>query len=270
MSRRPKSALLASLCLFFLLMTPVKAQVVRAALVNPWGSGITNPVGPFWDDLSNNWSAYGSTQLILDRTTFVTAPVTAAALAQTNPDVLVFADSSWNGRIFSPQERTDITNFLASGGKRIVGTYVTFQYLVTDNRWLLPLFGLDPGLTLTLGPNQTQALDVLAPSSAFMNGLPNPIPMSGWTDSQFPSDLSWDPSDLGGTLIAASPNRTNIFHHAQGANHDAVYISFMPEYGGDALARQLVYNAIAQQFYGVTITPLASPSIGTVLPLSLA
>ena len=266
-----RSALLATLLLYVSTPHAVDAQVIRAALVKPWGGGTGGPVGPFWDDIANNWSAYGSMPITLDRGTFVSNTVTAAALAQTNPDVLVFADSTGNNATFSPQEQADIANFLASGGKRVVGTFISFQFGISDNRWLLPLFGLTPALNLLNGPHQGQALDIFAQTSPFMAGLPNPIPMSGYIESQYPDDLTWDPVDFGGNLLAASPNLRSIVHYSQGTNHDAVYISFMPEYGGNVIARQLVYNALAvARPSNLTITPLASPSIGTVLPLSLA
>jgi hypothetical protein len=51
--------------------------------------------------------------------------------------------------------------------------------------------------------------------------------------------------------------------------HEAIFISFMPEYGGDSNMRQLMYNCITAPFPSLpTLTPLAPPSIGTVFPIS--
>jgi hypothetical protein len=96
------------------------------------------------------------------------------------------------------------------------------------------------------------------------------MPVSGYSDAHTPADFSWDPADYVGELIASSQNNRNIVHHYGAQTHDAVYISFMPEYGGNADAVQLIYNCITAALPTLpTLTPLALPQIGTVFPISV-
>jgi hypothetical protein len=248
-----------------------RGQTISAALVRPWGGGIAPPVGAFWNELSTNWSTYGTVPITLNRTTFVSASViTASALFQANPDVLIFADSAGSGISFTPAEQVAVSNFVMSGGKRIIATFVAFSGPLVDNRWLLPLFGLDPNLNLVYLPHGGQAISFTNPSHTLAANIPATMPVSGYSDAHTPADFSWDPADYVGELIASSQNNRNIVHHYGAQTHDAVYISFMPEYGGNADAVQLIYNCITAALPTLpTLTPLALPQIGTVFPISV-
>jgi hypothetical protein len=195
--------------------------------------------------------------------------VTPAALSQLNPDVLIFSDTAGATSTFTPAEQDAIAVFLALGGKRIIGTALTFENTGIDNRWLLPYFGLTPGLSMTYGPNAAQSITFANPAHPLAVGLPSTMPMTGFFFSQLPADLSWDSNDFTDQLVASSLNARNILHHYRGQNHEAIYVSFMPEYGGDFYARQLIYNCITAALPTLpTLTPLAPPSIGTVFPIS--
>lgn len=250
---------------------PASGQAIRAALIKPWGGGSTPPAGEFWADIANNWAAYGGTEVVIDASTFIFGQVTAAALAQANPDVLIFADCAGGTHSFNSAEQAAITGFLLSGGKRAVSTFLAFQFNLFDNRWLLPLFGLDPNLTLTAAIHQGQSIAILDPQHPLAFGLPPSFTTGGHTYAQVPADWSWDPPDYAGMLVAYSPNGRNIVHYYAATSHDAVVISFMPEFGGNAYDRQLVYNSISETGpASVAMTMLAVPSIGTVLPIAIA
>jgi hypothetical protein len=258
-----------ALVLSHVLSHPLSAQGVNAALLRPWGFGSTQITNTFWNDLITNWASYGPTPVTIDQTTFGPGtPITEAALVLANIDVIIFADCAGGGFSFSPAEQVEIANFLSLGGKRAVGTYLTFFWGSVDSRWLLPVFGFTPNLSMGNADHGGQPLGFVNPSHVLASGLSASVPISGYNFCQTPTDSSWDPGDYMGELVAISSNNVSMVHTYRSGTYEAVYMSFMPEYGGDANARQLAYNCIAVPLQTLpTITPLALPSIGTVLPL---
>jgi hypothetical protein len=205
-------------------------------------------------------------------TTFVQSPsITSPSLNHLIPEVLLFSCSAGYSVPNTSAVQSAIASFLAGGGKRIVATYVSFfQQNVADNRWLLPYFGLDPNLNLVWTSHEGQAFTFANTPHPLGQGLPTVVPVSGHVESQLPSDLSWDQGDYLGELVATSLNGRNIVHVYIGPTYEAIFVSFMPEFGGDSLARQLMYNCITAPIDALpTLVPLASPSIGSVLPLSV-
>ncbi|MAG58585.1 MAG: hypothetical protein CMJ83_20035 [Planctomycetes bacterium] len=241
---------------------------VRAVLLRPWSPTASQTSG-FWGALNGGWSSFGSTPLVVDTATFATS-FTPAALLANDPDVIVLADPAGGTNQYTAVERLAIEQFLAIPGKRVVGTYVTFSFTGIDNLWLLPWFGFDPNLTLTNTGIGTPSMNILAPHPV-LNGLPDPFTTSGYQYVQVPSDLSWDPADYSGSLVARNANNGGIVHYFPGPSHDAVYISFMPEYAGGLDDQQLMYNAMTWSAASQPAISLSgTPTIGSTVTLNLA
>lgn len=260
-----RTAVVVGLLLAIAMPGPAQSTV-SAVLLRPWAAGAPNA---FWTDLVNNYANYGGVPVTVDQTTFATA-FSPATLLAANPDVIIMANPGGGNQQYTITEMNAIQQFLAIPGKRAIATFKAFNHNATDNTWMLPLFGLTPMATLPSNALTTPNVTQFVPHP-LMNNIPPTFATGGYQFAQTPPDASWDPNDYQGLLVAAGPNNRGVIHYWTGVAHDAIFISFMPEYGGNTDDSQLVYNCLTWAPNAQAAIVLGGPPvIGTTLTLNLA
>ena len=239
---RPTLVALTCCLILSCFSSSIGQSVVNVALIKPWGTTL-----PVWTDINAQWSNYGPTQVIIDTTTF-NSSVTLAQLMALDPDVLFFSDCAGGTSTFTAAEQADIQQFLSLPGKNAVSTYLTFQYNSNDNRWLCPLFGVDPSLTFIAWAMGSQVVNNLTPGHPLMAGIGTSFVTTAYYQVSVPgNDNTWDFGDYLGNIVASNSANDAVVHTFQRPTGSSVMISFMPEYGGGTADWQLVYNAMVYE-----------------------
>lgn len=224
---------------------PAESVAVEVALIRGWDPYVLLPV---FNELNDNWSAYGNIPVTIDTSLRTVDSFTYQDLVDTQADVLFLSNPAGGERQYSPTEIDAVEQYV-NEGHSIVGTYKVFQHSgtgITDNRGLAPIFGLRSDIAYCLlGDSAQQAFDILVPGELFQ-GLPDPYQSSGYAKAQTPDDdRTWDAEDLAGAEIVArtSDNRGVITWYETPSYH-AVYVSEMVEYNGSVQDTQFLYNAL--------------------------
>lgn len=217
---------------------------VKAVVVKSWADCSSGNL--IWDSLNANWADYGVTFINIDYAYpgLCDGPVTYEALAASEADVMIISDPAGLFRQYSAAEVADIKRY-AQEGHNIIGTYLLFQYNVTDNRELAPLFGLKSNLDYASMPT-SPAYDLIVPTDQLFVGMTGTYTSTGYPYSQVPSDdYSWDLDDLDGARYVAKTSDSEAAIMVYLAPHyHAIYITNMPEYQGGVEDERFFYNAI--------------------------
>jgi len=213
---------------------------IKVSVVKSWGDV------PVFKELTDNWSAYGSTQLTIDISLMnVRSNLTYQDLVDTDADVIWLSDPAGGSRQYSAAEITAVTDY-AAAGHSILGTYVTFQWQEIDNRGLGDIFGLRSDIQYnTSEVSANQRFDILVDHALF-NGISNPYVTSGYGEAQVPwNDEKWDAGDLGSAqLLARTDDGRGIITWYETDAYHAIYVSEMVEYKGSTVDTQFLYNAL--------------------------
>jgi hypothetical protein len=213
------------------------AKLVKAVLVKSWGPS------PVWPDLTQNWSKYGAIPLSVDDTSLINGDFTYAQLVASQADVIVISDAAGGDQQYSATEFAAIAKY-AGHGHTILGTYLTLQNSLYDNRGLAPVFGFDPAIEYSTIQISNQFYKVA--HACLLNRIPGSSWQStGYDYSQLPADNPWNQSLGSSKAVAQSDSYNGLVSLYHGNNHTGIYITNMPEYevtGG--VDEQLLYNAL--------------------------
>jgi len=212
---------------------------IKVSVVKSWGDV------PVFQELTDNWSAYGSTQLTIDTSLLSASDFTYQDLVDTDADVIWLSDPAGGTRRYSAGEIAAVMDY-AAAGHSILGTYATLQYSDCDNRGLADVFGLRSDILYNINEVlASQSFDILVDHPLF-NGIPDPYVTSGYYNAEVPADDErWDADDLGSAqLLARTEDWRGIITWYETDAYHAIYVSKMVEYNGSALDTQFLYNAL--------------------------
>lgn len=223
-----------------------ESTAITVAVVRSWGAYTVLPV---FQELDENWAAYGTVPLTMDLSLKGVDSFTYEDLVNTDADVVWLSNPAGGKEQYSSAEIEAIAQYV-SEGHSILGTYKVFQHFGTgrmwDNRDLATIFGLQSDIAYnTTDDSAAQAFNIVASTELFRD-VPNPYVSSGYAQAQMPADdLSWDADDFGEAQLVArtSDNRGVITWYETGSYH-AVYVSEMIEYNGGTADTQFLYNAL--------------------------
>lgn len=215
---------------------------ITAVVVKSWNGGGASA----WQDLNNEWPQYGDVPIYIDTTTLGDGPFTFQDLVDTGADVVILSDPAGGIQQYSDSEIDAVSSY-ASIGHNVLGTYISFQWVDTDNRGLAPVFGLRSDLDYnTVEVGISNVFNVIDFGNHLFEGMPDQWNSEGYSATQLPSqDLRWDEPDLAGAAFAAqSDDFKGMISVYDGGPYTGIYISNMPEFFGASLDKQLLYNAI--------------------------
>lgn len=212
---------------------------IKVSVVKSWGDV------PVFQELTDNWSSYGSTQLTIDTSLMNVSNFTYQDLVDTEADVIWISDPSGRPGRYSPEEVEAVESY-AAAGHSILGTFLIFQYYEIDNRGLAGVFGLRSDIEYnTKQVSASQRFDILVDHLLF-NNIPDPYVTSGYHNAQVPADdEKWDVDDLGSAqLLARTDDGRGIITWYETDAYHAIYVSKMVEYRGSTVDTQFLYNAL--------------------------
>ncbi len=219
-----------------------------------------------WKDLNANWEMYGPTPLEIDWDTLNKTDITYSEIAASGADVLIVSISAqlglaqaWSELTYS--EIAAIKQYTVEG-HGLIATGTTFYWSIPNNDALTDMFGI---------VNQTYEYyedieDDLNHESAghplLTNVAADPFTI-GQNKSVAPQDDStWDdtdlrPGSLGGIYVARSGGYTTALVEFK----QLVYFSWLPEWFGNTVDLQILYNAMAWSEYQVVAHDVAMSSL---------
>ena len=214
---------------------------IKVGVVKSWGHGNL----PVFQELTDNWSAYGSTQLTIDTSLAERSDFTYQDLIATDADVIWLSNPAGGTQQYSTEEITAVMDY-ALAGHSILGTYATFQFADVDNRGLADVFGLSSNIMYNTNKiSASQHFDILIDHPLF-GGITDPYVTSGYYNAQVPADdEEWDVGDLGAAqLLARTDDGRGIITWYETKRYHAIYVSKMVEYNGSTIDTQFLYNAL--------------------------
>jgi hypothetical protein len=216
---------------------------IKVLLLPSWG------VTTGWEDLKTEWPKYGEAPIVIDDSTYIGSSFTYIDLVNSKADVIVISDPSGAPSGVSQYSADEISAVqrYATDGHTVLGTYLVFQYLNADNRGLMPVFGLNPGLIYSASNEISNTFVQVGSPGCLLGNVPSPWHSTGYPYSQSPetSAQTWTYSALDlATVVAQSDDLTGIVSIYNGGTYEAIFISNFPEYYGDTQDLQLLYNAV--------------------------
>lgn len=214
----------------------------------------SGPVIQSWMDLNTNWETYGVTPLEIEWSLLNKTSITYADIAATGADTLVI---SLSARLALAQAWSELTYAEIAAikqytfeGHGLVATGTTFYTTIPNNDALLDMFGI---VNQTFNQTTPSEVDVnhVSPGHQLLTGVvADPFTIGNNYSSVPLDDDTWDaadmrPGSLGGTYVATSTGLSVALVEYK----RLVYISWMPEWFGNALDKQILYNAMAWSQY---------------------
>lgn len=213
---------------------------IKVLLLTSWG------VTTGWEDLKTQWPKYGKAPLAIDDSTFLTSSFTYTDLVKLNPAVIVLSNPAGGTRQYSSDEMSAVQRY-ASDGHTVIGTFAVFQWNSTDNRGLMPVFGLNSSLVYSATTTISNTFVQVASQSCLLTNLQSPWHSTGYPYSQSPATpaQTWTHGALDrATVVAQSDNLKGIVSVYNGGTYEGIFISNYPEYFGGTQDLQLLYNAV--------------------------
>ncbi|UCD92319.1 MAG: hypothetical protein JSV43_08920 [Methanobacteriota archaeon] len=243
------------------LCTSIQVMINPPVLVyvlDSWGTDFGH-LAP-WDDLSANWSDYGTEPVYVDYDTFNRESIWYQDLVDSYADVLLISSSRLgnytepleNGYMFTNNELDAIVRYTEEG-HGLIATGLTFdsEWLPTHGFRLGPLFGMNAGNSYT-SARGIHDLSVVNPSEnhPLFRNIPDNYDTSNGTTLS-PGNLVTDPDEwmpghlLNGEYKALSTPRAHgaVITNESG-NFSAVYITNFVENKSNMNDKQLLYNAM--------------------------
>ncbi len=227
-------------------ITPSKQVVeggttpIKVLLLPSWG------VTTGWEDLKTQWPKYGSAPIVIDDSTYISSSFTYTDLVKLNPDVIVLSDPAGGVMQYSLDEMSAVQRY-ASDGHTVIGTFAVFQWNTTDNRGLMPVFGLNPKLVYSATATISNLFVQVTSQSCLLTNLQSSWYSDGYPFTQSPATAAqtWTHSALGlATVVAQSDNLKGIVSVYNGGTYEGIFISNYPEFNGHTFDLQLLYNAV--------------------------
>jgi hypothetical protein len=223
-----------------------RSGTIKAVVVKSWNACSAD--GLIWPDLNAYWSQYGSIPISIDYANpdLCTGTITHDALVASGADVIILSDPSGGNQLYS-QPEIDALQRYAAEGHNVIGTFLTFFCGTcgsTDNRGLGPLFGIKK-TNLYFEQNVTPTYDLRWPNSPLFRNLRDPYEGKGFPVSEVPIDGVWSSNEIQfGQVTARTPDGLAVVLVRTTRSYSSIYISHMPEFGGQTQDQQFFYNAI--------------------------
>jgi len=234
---------------------------ITAVLVKSWSACPPPTSLTIWDELNSRWSDYGTIPIVIDtdHPQLCPGPFTYADLVSSGADVIILSNPAGGVEQYSPDEIAALEQY-ALDGHRLIGTFMLMQdpsHPAIDNRGLAPLFGLPASASYGSIGLPSPAYTLLQPSHALFAGMSNPYSSAGYAVSQVPADNSWDTADLDGAeILAQTSDSRGVILAYYASTYDAIYITSMPEYGGNTQDERFLYNALTRPLHRSSFMPL--------------
>jgi hypothetical protein len=216
---------------------------VKVVVLKSWGST------SIWNDMSTNWQNFGKRPVTVDDTTYIDSDFTYQDLVQSKAKVIVLSNPAGGEQQYSSAEVAAVAKY-AEEGHTVIGTYIVFQWVDTDNRGLAPVFGLDAkvdydtsqvGISNLFDKNQ---FDNTKAKQCLFAGIKGKSWQSdGYPYTEVPATGSWSGHLANKTAVADSDSCVGIVSLYSTAKYNGVFISNFPEYNGGTDDEQLLYNA---------------------------
>ena len=229
---------------------------VHAVVLKSWGG--CSAQNTIWDDLNQHWSEHGKIPINIDyaHTGLCDGPITYQKLVDSAADVLILSNPAGGGRQFSSTEIEAIQQYLLEG-HHLLGTYAVFQFGHVDNRSLAPLFGIAYTPFKSVSLPQAPAYLFTLPDHSLMVDITNPFSSQGYPSVQVPNTGTWNELHLTNAVyVAITADQQGAITIFEEGDYNAIYISNMPEYGGEMVDKQLLYNALTFSRKNEFRTPL--------------
>jgi len=226
-----------------------------AAQPEPMGT-IKIAFGPSWSlstdpdlvytDLMHNWFLYGIYRLeFLD----VGKPVTFEKLAATEADVVLICNPAGGSVQYTEPEVEAIQEFLQMDAKGIFVSYLLNRgFAGCDDSLLAPLVGVDGDALSSLGETSyahSNVYDLVEPDHPIFAEISDPWNSGGYPYSQRLAVSSWHDAILGGAQIVAETTDSEAVVIAyRNAGWSGIWVTSMPDYRGNEVDKQFVYNSI--------------------------
>lgn len=109
---------------------------------------------------------------------------------------------------------------------------------------MAPIFGFDSLMSYGV-TSFSRMYEYLVPQSYLFSNLPETFQSQGYDNTLTPAESKWKQSLIpAAQIMAISDDSLGIVTLYHPANYYAIYITNMPEYHGDSLDAQFLYNAI--------------------------
>ena len=232
--------------------------------------GIGTLLYDFWNILNASWQNFGTTEILIDYSTFHNVEITYEELASSGANVIIITDN-WNPyQIYGPfteSEAIAIADYIndgaglyISGGTFNNGEFYELQHQVT---YLAPLVGLNENEYYYWNDGIYGPLYFEVPFHTVLRNIQEPYESGFQWTTVIPSSGNWtDGAITTGTLIAKSLNNQT----ALVVNGKRVYHSGLPEIAEPAMDSdlQFIYNVLMHTggISWLAVTPLT----GTVFP----
>jgi hypothetical protein len=226
------------------------SSIVKATVVKSWYSFGGEMM---WQHLNDYWWKYGNTEVIIDDTSLITAEsFTFQDLTYSNADVVIISDPSGGLKQYTQTEKQALLDY-CSLGHNLLGTFLVAQNGRIDNRLLAPLWGFKD--TIQYNSSSVLAIYYYQDTTSYLfTNINEPYISNGYEFSQIPVGGNWITSGLNGAqVVGLTQDTIAIITKYNAGNYWSIYISNMPEYNGDSLDAQFLYNAITfnDQFTGI-------------------
>ncbi|MBC8458349.1 MAG: hypothetical protein H8D67_10175 [Deltaproteobacteria bacterium] len=177
------------ICLVLIVGVAYSQGQIKAVLLKSAGSDLPF----FWDHLNNNWSDYGSTEIIIDYSSLNKERITYGEIVETQAQVLIIDDASNpQDGIFSQKEVSAIRQYVEEGHGLIItgGTFCPWEH-----QPLLSLLGFSQYADgqLYSGAAQPDTIDIIVPNHPLFKRLPTYSTASRkFYSLKFYSGSDWD------------------------------------------------------------------------------
>ncbi len=241
---------------------PVKKVFVVRSYGTKMGPAITT-----WLDLNANWDAYGVTPVEIDYQALNKTSITYGDISGTGADVLVISASATLGVAQAYSELTsseiDAIKQYTLEGHGLIATGTTFFWSIPTNNNLTDMFGIVDQPYDFATEDAERDLDQLVPAHPLLtNVVADPFSIANNHSNAPQDDMLWNdadlrPGSLGGEYVARASGLTNALVEFK----RLVYFSWMPEYFGNTVDLQILYNAMVWSRYIPTIHDVAMSSL---------
>lgn len=221
------------------IVVPGTSGPVKVLLLPSWGTTSG------WEDLKTQWPSYGVVPISIDDTTYIDNSFTYGDLVSSGADVIVLSDPAGGFQQYTSDEVKAVQSY-AKLGHTVLGTYAVFEWSTTDNRALMPVFGLNATLTYNGQLSISNLFTQDVSRNCLFNNLPSSWQSDGYPYTQYPTGTTvWTHNSLDlAFLIADSDSDAGIVSVYNGGRYAGIYISNYPEYYGGTYDLQLLYNAV--------------------------
>jgi hypothetical protein len=220
----------------------------KAVVVKSWNSTESALI---WPHINAYWWKYGNTEVTIDDSSLIDVQsFTLQDLINSGADVIILSNPAGANKQYTQSEIQAVTDYCYAF-HNLLGTHEVFQSSLCDNRSLARLFSFEE--TIQYYSTEVSPIYYYQNSTTYLfNNMIEPYISNGYAYSQVPGMGNWITSGVRyAEVVGLTQDTSAIITQYHTGAFWSVYISSMPEYFGDSLDAQFLYNAIT--FHGQTI-----------------